>query len=170
MRGIEPVVCLALASCVGSGSHHTVGNITGNLRPSDVGEEQTDPTAGEIRVSPVMATLGVAVPAPMASTTDREIIRSTVRENLGGLIFCYERVQKDEPDLHGTVMTRFIIETDGRVRKVEAYGMEPLVAACIAETMRATLFPPPSMGRLQVVFPFTFSPPRTMATVVVDEI
>jgi hypothetical protein len=97
--------------------------------------------------------------ARMASTTDRETIRRAFREELGAILACYERGRRDDPDLRGIVRARFIIELDGRTRKVEAYGLDPMVAGCLRDIIFSMMFPEPSSVPVRVDMPFAFSPP-----------
>jgi hypothetical protein len=158
MRSLMGAFVIALAACVGSGSP---GAITGTPRPLGASGSGVDPTAGEIKVAPWGWTIDNvrSSRARMASTTDRETIRRAFREELGAILACYERGRRDDPDLRGIVRARFIIELDGRTRKVEAYGLDPMVAGCLRDIIFSMMFPEPSSVPVRVDMPFAFSPP-----------
>jgi hypothetical protein len=159
MRTLVGVLLAVLPSCVGSSVPG--GAITGTPRPPGASGSGVDPTAGEIKVAPwgwTLDNLRVA-PARMASTTDRETIRRALREELGAILACYERARRDAPDLRGVVRTRFIIELDGRPRKVEAHGMDLMMTACLRDLIASMLFPEPTAVPVRVDMPFAFSPP-----------
>jgi hypothetical protein len=116
-----------------------------------------DPTAGEIAIRPLGWWLELLVkPSRLASTTDREEIRRTVRESAAEIADCYLRELDDQPALTGTVRTRFVIDLKGRVRKVYTSGLDLQVAACIASILRGAQFREPSTAALEVTMPFSF--------------
>jgi hypothetical protein len=158
MRTLVGVVLAVLSACAGVGSP---GPITGSPRPVGSSSSGVDPTAGEIRVAPWGWTIDNlrSGAARMASTTDRETIRRAFREELGAILLCYERGRRDDPDLQGVVKVRFVIELDGRARKVEAHGMDLMVAACLRDVLASTMFPEPGIVPLRIDVPFAFSPP-----------
>jgi hypothetical protein len=159
MRTLVGVVLAVLPSCVGSSVPG--GAITGTPRPLGAAGSGVDPTAGEIRIAPWGWTIDNlrSGAARMASTTDRETIRRAFREELGAILDCYEQGRRDDPDLHGVVQIRFVIELDGRPRKVEARGMDLMVASCLRAIVASTLFPEPGIVPLRIDVPFAFTPP-----------
>ena len=66
---------------------------------------------------------------------DRNTIRRYVKRHLPKIQYCYERALLAQPRLNGTIDTSFFIHPDGTVGAVEARGVDPEVADCVADVL-----------------------------------
>ena len=89
---------------------------------------------------------------------DKSLIRRYVRRTLPAIRHCYEKALVRQPDLAGTVTSRFTIDTDGRVAESTADGVgDPVLESCVAELIGAIQFPAARGGGLvKVRYPFQF--------------
>ncbi len=90
-----------------------------------------------------------------------EIIQRIVRQNFGRFRLCYEKGLRENPDLHGRMAMRIVIQSDGQVASAtvaDRGDIGPSVAACVARSMYGLSFPAPSAGSVTIVYPLTFSP------------
>jgi len=106
-----------------------------------------------------MNDLGAVVGANLAP----EVVRRIVRANFPRLRACYQAGLKREPDLYGTITTRFVIGTTGEVEIAaiaeldgEKRLIDPKVDACVLGVFRTISFPEPSKGTVNVVYPIRF--------------
>jgi hypothetical protein len=91
---------------------------------------------------------------------DKAIIRDVIRLHLPEIRVCYERMLATQPHLAGTVATQFFIGPDGKVVTAQASGVDPELASCVADALRAIEFPRPrGGGGVQVNYPFRFATP-----------
>jgi hypothetical protein len=100
-------------------------------------------------------------PSPPTGRLPPEVIQARVRANYGSIRACYEAGLRKNPDLYGKVTMRFVIETDGHVRRVTPTCTslpDPQVVRCIAEQYTKLTFPEPERGIVTVVYPIMFSP------------
>lgn len=79
---------------------------------------------------------------------------------------CYETARAANPRLAGRVEVRFTIGRDGHVTQAIANGLPeaPEVATCVANALRATVFPQPENGSLPIIYPINFAPPPVIPT------
>lgn len=88
---------------------------------------------------------------------DKPSIRARVRAELPAIKACYERALATKPTLTGTVQAQFFISPNGVVAASSASGVDPEVATCVADLIKALEFGKPSGGGgAQVNYPFTF--------------
>lgn len=88
---------------------------------------------------------------------DKAHVRRRIREELPAIKVCYERAIASRPELAGTVNTQFFVAPSGVVESASANGVDPEVASCVADAVRAIEFPRPGGGGgAQVFYPFTF--------------
>jgi hypothetical protein len=104
---------------------------------------------------------GIAKPLPDATgevkTTgalDKEIIRRSIRRQIGAVTACYEKQLLVDPRLAGKVEAHFVIGLDGKVTSSTADGMNKDVASCIAKVIEKIEFPAPKGGVVKVNYPF----------------
>jgi len=102
----------------------------------------------------------VSIGQPIAvGALDRAIIRRYIRRNVQRIEYCYERELLAKPALAGVMATQFLIGSDGTVKSATATGVDPGVATCVADVIKAIEFPRVSgEGTVQVHYPFTFRP------------
>jgi TonB family protein len=91
----------------------------------------------------------------------RELVRRTVRRNIGQIEHCYEQALAIDAGVRGRVAVRFVMGGDGAViaSGVESNdtGSAPL-GACVANAFRRMAFAaPPSGTVVSVTYPVTFS-------------
>jgi hypothetical protein len=92
-----------------------------------------------------------------AGDLDKAIIRRYVKREIPRITACYEKALVANPDLAGTVQTQFFISPNGAVATADATGMDPDVAACVADIIKSIEFPKPKGGGgVQVNYPFSF--------------
>jgi hypothetical protein len=90
-------------------------------------------------------------------------IQLIVRNKFGAMRSCYERGLAAQHDLHGKVLTRFVIEKNGDVSTVEDGGSDlpdPKVTECVRAAFRTLRFGPRrgNLHELEVVYPIIFNP------------
>jgi hypothetical protein len=142
---------LATLGAIGSGY---------TLRPLD------EPSAGRVARLRERAQLRkekvptVSIGQPNATgDLDKAIIRRYIKRNLAKISACYEKELVNKPDLKGTVLAQFYIEPTGKVSTSTASGLDPAVATCVADVIKAIEFPKPKGGGgVQVNYPFAFRP------------
>ena len=89
-----------------------------------------------------------------------DVIERIVRQNFGRPRACYLSGLLDDPDLRGTVKTRFVIARDGTVKAATDAGSnlpDPGVISCVVNGFKALVFPAPESGLVVVDFPITFT-------------
>jgi hypothetical protein len=89
----------------------------------------------------------------------RGIVQRIVRANFPRLRACYEAGLRRDPGLHGTVSTRFVIDTTGAVESASRAGgnmSDGGVASCVVGVFATMSFPEPDGGKALVVYPVSF--------------
>ncbi len=89
----------------------------------------------------------------------REILR-VMRTKLAELTACYEPELAKQPGLQGQVLMQFLISPKGTIIRASASGL-PVVAPCVADTVKSVEFPSPKGGVVQANFQVTFRPKGT---------
>ena len=124
----------------GTGSGYGVGGGRGGMR----GRTAAVPT--------------VSIGQPTAQgDLDKAIIRRYIKRNIQKIQYCYERELLSHPALEGALIARFVIAANGSVATVQATGVSPPVASCVARVIKDIEFPrPPGNAIVRVDYPFTF--------------
>jgi hypothetical protein len=89
-----------------------------------------------------------------------EVIQRIVRQNFGRFRLCYENGLRNNPNLQGRVVVRFVIGRDGRVSNVSGGGDMPDggVVSCVTRAFYGLSFPQPEGGIVTVSYPIVFTP------------
>jgi Vault protein inter-alpha-trypsin domain/von Willebrand factor type A domain len=90
-----------------------------------------------------------------------EVIQRIVRQNFGRFRLCYEQGLRQDPNLQGRVVVRFVIGRDGSVSSVANGGSDmpnSLVVACVVRGFSGFSFPQPEGGTVTVTYPIAFAP------------
>jgi len=89
-----------------------------------------------------------------------EVIQRIVRQNFGRFRLCYENGLRNNPNLQGRVVVRFVIGRDGRVSNVGGGGDLPDggVTSCVTRAFYGLSFPQPEGGIVTVSYPIVFTP------------
>jgi hypothetical protein len=91
-----------------------------------------------------------------------EVVQRIVRQHYGQVRRCYEDGLKRNPKLTGTVVTTFVIGSDGTIGNVaEGAGTDlpdAAVRACVVSGFKKLVFPSPESGTVTVTFPITLEP------------
>jgi hypothetical protein len=88
---------------------------------------------------------------------DKAIIRRYIMRSIVKIRYCYEKQLLAKSDQSGTVQTQFFISPDGSVTASSGSGVDPEVAHCVADVIKAIEFPKQTNGGgVQVSYPFTF--------------
>jgi hypothetical protein len=87
---------------------------------------------------------------------DKAAIRRAIKGNLQKIQYCYEKQLLARPTLAGKVVVQFYILPSGKVASATASGVDPEVASCVADVIKAIEFPRPKHGGVQVNYPFNF--------------
>jgi hypothetical protein len=95
-------------------------------------------------------------------TRSMDVIAQIVKDNRQPVRDCMDKVQKQLPDLAGTMVIHFIVDPDGKVTKAElnverSTVKNPEVADCAAKVILGLKFPPSSRAmKSEVNYPFDF--------------
>lgn len=101
---------------------------------------------------------------PRGDTRTTEAIAGVIKLNRDQARACYEKVQKDVPNLRGDVVIHFVLSPDGTVKTASLNEQrstlkEPAVSNCIIDVIRDLKFPDSSRGMETAVnYPFNFVP------------
>jgi hypothetical protein len=105
---------------------------------------------------PGVPPVNIGQPSPTGGL-DKSIIRRYVKRQQNSIQYCFEKELLAKPGLEGEVMVQFMISSDGSVQSSKGQGMDPNVAACVADVIHGISFPRPSDGgSVQVNYPFEF--------------
>ena len=97
-------------------------------------------------------------------TRTSEVIAKVVKDNRQKFRDCYDKAQKDLPTLKGDMVLTFVLDPEGKVKKVELNQQtstlkSPAVVDCSIKVMQGLTFPPSSRGMETVAnYPFNFNP------------
>jgi hypothetical protein len=95
------------------------------------------------------------VPRDPQGELDMSIVRQYIRRSEAKIRYCYEAQLLANPTLAGTVQTHFAIASSGAVASATATGLDGQVASCVAEVIKAIVFPSSESGA-QIKYPFHF--------------
>lgn len=90
-----------------------------------------------------------------------EIIQRIVRQSFGRFRSCYQGGLRDNPSLAGRVVSRFVVDRDGRVTTVGDGGSDladKAVVSCVHRAFYSLSFPEHDGGLVTVVYPLAFAP------------
>jgi hypothetical protein len=105
---------------------------------------------------------GVKMPYMESDVTGgypKEIVQRIVRANFPRFRQCYEQALKVDPELKGTVSTKFIIDQTGAVETASYAGgtlPDAKVQTCVVSTFYTMGFPAPENGKALVTYPIAF--------------
>ena len=142
---------------------------------TELNNEGSDPvgttsvTAADLFAAPAAAAAVAAKPAPAARAgaaqvsggLPPEVVQQVVRTNSSRFRLCYENGLRSNPDLEGTVTTRFVINRSGGVSTTADSGStlpDRRVVQCVNRAFSALSFPHPKGGIVTVRYPITFEP------------
>ena len=97
-------------------------------------------------------------------TRTMEVIASVVKAHRKDARACYEKGQKEIPDLKGDLVVHFVLTPGGKVKVAELNQerstiKSPMVVNCVIDVIRAIEFPKSSRGMETTVnYPFNFNP------------
>ncbi len=137
---------------LGSGAIATRGRATGDGSYGAGG--------GGLDSRPEREIVVTAEPPVIIGTLDPAIIRRIVREHAGQVRYCYESALARTPGLHGKVVMKWAINSDGRVTQAttaETQMNNATVESCLSSRVKSWVFPPPRGGGIVIVtYPFVF--------------
>ncbi len=97
--------------------------------------------------------------ASVQGDVDARVIEATIFGRREELRACYTTALTTTPALAGTVSMQFFIQPGGAVAASNADGVDPVLASCVADVIKATPFPKPAHGGgAQVNDQITFEP------------
>ena len=97
----------------------------------------------------------------MSGRLPPEVIQRVVRASFSRFRLCYESGLRSNPNLSGTVTTRFVIDRSGGVSSASDSGStlpDRAVVQCVNRGFSALSFPQPEGGIVTVSYPITFTP------------
>ena len=144
---------------IGLGSIGTLGHGSGTGSGQGFGSGHGR-LSGSHRTSPPSVRMG-AVRVTGPGTLPPEVIQRIVRQNFGRFRLCYENGLRQNPNLQGRVVTRFVIDRTGGIASVRNDGSDlpdAGVVNCIVRSFQGFSFPEPERGNVTVVFPIMLSP------------
>jgi TonB family protein len=137
---------------LGAGGFGAGGSGAGGRRDAGGG-------SGKIVVGSVSAP---AVDSVLEGNLSKDEIEAVIRANLAKIKACYERQLQFKRGLQGRVMSKFVINPDGRVSTASISQSELRDGAtetCISNEIRRWKFPlPRGGGQVSVSYPFVFTP------------
>lgn len=137
---------------IGTGRYGTIGHGSGTGSGYGVGGGR----GGMRGRTAAVPTVSIGQPNAQGDL-DKAIIRRYIKRNQQKIQYCYEKELLAKPGLAGTVMTNFLITPNGNVSSSSGSGVDPNVANCVADVIRAIEFPKPKGGgNVQVNYPFIF--------------
>jgi Ca-activated chloride channel family protein len=142
---------------VGLGNIGTIGHGAGTGAGMGFG-------AGAGRLSGAHATSGVTLRQGTTQVQGKlpsEVVQRIVRQNFGRLRLCYENGLRNNPNLMGTVSTRFVIDRSGAVASTQDAGStlpDGAVVQCVVRSFSSLSFPIPESGIVTATYPIVFSP------------
>jgi hypothetical protein len=92
-------------------------------------------------------------------TLPMEVVKRIVHANFPRLRACYTAGLKSDPELRGTVTTRFIIDSTGAVETASLMSStmsNPNVGTCVVGVFSTMSFPAPENGKARVTYPISF--------------
>lgn len=98
---------------------------------------------------------------PVTNYIPPEIIKRPIRARAACFRGCYRAALSRNPELHGRIATRFVIDLDGWVRKVRVVEDElgdHDFADCIRRAFVGLQYPEPEGESVTVVYPLVFQP------------
>lgn len=136
---------------IGSGNYATIGH--GSSSGSGTGAHSM---RGRRATSPTVR-IGAAT---SEGSLDANIIRRYTRRKLPRIRHCYERELLSNPNLAGTVTTKFTITSQGQVKSASSEGIDNRsVTACVTAAIKSIQFPKPrGGGTVTVSYSFQMAP------------
>jgi hypothetical protein len=111
---------------------------------------------------------GEGKPAPpdtkKEETRTTEVIAKIIKDNRQPVRDCYDKAQKDLPTLKGDLVIFFVLDPEGKVKKIELNQQastikSPPVVDCAIKVIKSLNFPPSSRGMETTVnYPYNFNP------------
>jgi hypothetical protein len=93
-----------------------------------------------------------------------DVIAKIVKDNRQPVRDCYDKAQKDLPTLKGDMVIFFVLDPEGKVKKIELNQQSstlksPAVVDCAIKVIKGLNFPPSSRGMETTVnYPYNFNP------------
>jgi outer membrane biosynthesis protein TonB len=108
------------------------------------------------------------VPVASASASsgllNKDSVRQVIRDRYSEIRACYETQLKKQPNLHGTVVARFMVNEDGTVASVDMSSSKlpaKSVVECAGKIFSTMRFPPPPNGMILITYPIELMPEVT---------
>lgn len=150
MKRVGLVIAALLAGCGGS-------------QPAPSSAPPAPPPAPEIHIAPeYVPPLASSAEEPDAGPPQllsREAVQQVIRQWYPEVRGCYEREVRNQPNLRGKVVVRFMIGEEGKVLTVDMDSSEidsPEVIDCVRKLFGLMEFPPPEKGMILITYPFEF--------------
>jgi len=131
------------------------------------GEEDAKKAGGDSSASAASGSSG-GKPAPPDTkgeeTRTVDVIAKIVKEQRQPVRDCYDKAQKDLPSLKGDMVIFFVLDPEGKVKKIELNQQAstlkaPAVVDCAIKTIQGLKFPASSRGMETTVnYPYNFNP------------
>lgn len=108
-----------------------------------------------------------ATPAPDTKgeeTRTVEVISKLVKDQRQPVRDCYDKARKDLPDLQGDMVIHFVLDPEGKIKKIElnverSTLKAPPVVDCAIKVIKGIKFPPSSRGMDTTVnYPYNLNP------------
>jgi hypothetical protein len=93
-----------------------------------------------------------------------DVIAKIVKEHRQPVRDCYDKAQKELPSLKGDMVIFFVLDPEGKVKKIELNQQTstlkaPAVVDCAIKVIKGLNFPPSSRGMETTVnYPYNFNP------------
>jgi hypothetical protein len=130
-----------------------IGRIGTVSQSSGIGQGYGGPSS-----KPPKVTFGT--PSCGGGGLDPAIVRRVLRRYAQHFTYCYEKQLLANAKLAGKLVTKFDIDSEGKVTNASAAGIDSEVESCVVRMLSRVDFPKPKAGaHVTVTYPMTFDPP-----------
>lgn len=150
--GAGPVLCPDLEKLWAVGEKPKEESIPKPMEPSE-------PILRDQKLTEPLPTEGSMI---ILGALDKSEVEAVVKRNRAQIQYCYQRELTKNPNLAGSVTTKFVVASDGTVSAASTKKTtlnNALVEGCINGRFMRFQFPKPKGGGIAIVsYPFVFSP------------
>jgi hypothetical protein len=128
------------------------------------GEDEAKKASGDAAASSSSSGKPAPPDTKGEETRTLDVIAKIVKANRQPVRDCYDKAQKELPSLKGDMVIFFVLDPEGKVKKIELNQQTstlkaPAVVECAIKVIKGLDFPPSSRGMETTVnYPYNFNP------------